>query len=246
MNLPRWLYKRDLFQLTSKVNLIKRLLEQLVKQEPLKSFYLRMIWRVMANKNRMDRISCLKPWTKCNWTHNQWTKFRCNKARKNQCSKAKKNSLRKQKVEILQKHGRNVKKNLENCKKWLEIIVNQEKRTQKYKMKKRSRQNLSLKPIQILTISTQKFMQRNSMARNWSMNNIKNKRPKSPSGKNCRNRRRKKKKTNPMMITKMKKNLMKLKMRVRKQFKQKLAWRLGQLWNRRRHCLLQGQAKRHW
>ena len=77
------------------------------------------------------------------------------------------------------------------------------------------------------------------------MNHIKNQRPKSLSRKNCRNWREKKKKLNPMKTTKMKKNLTKLRMRVRKQFKQKLAWRLGQLWNRRRHCLLQGQAKRH-
>ena len=142
MNLPRWLYKKDLFQLTLKVNLIKRLLEQLVKQELLRSFYLRMIWRVMARKNRNDKINSLNPWAKCNLTHNQWTKFQCNKAKKNLCSKVRKNFLRKQKVETLQRHGRNVKRSLENYKNWLEIIVNQERRTQKHKMKKRNLQNL--------------------------------------------------------------------------------------------------------
>ena len=80
MNLPRWQYKRDLFQLTLKVNLIKRLLEQLVKQEPLRLCCLKMIWRVISKKIRMGKNNSLKPWTKFNLTHNQWTKFQCSKA----------------------------------------------------------------------------------------------------------------------------------------------------------------------
>ena len=167
MNQPRWLFKKDLFQLTLKVNLIKRLLEQLVKQEPLKLFYLKMTWKVMTRKNRMYWNNSLRPWIKYNLTHNQWTRSQCSKVKRNQCSKAKKSSQRKQKAEISRKHGRNVRKNLVNYKKWPEIIVSLAKRIQKHKMKKKNRLNLSPKPIQILTTSTQKFTPQNSTAMNW-------------------------------------------------------------------------------
>ena len=89
-------------------------------------------------------------------------------------------------------------------------------------------------------------MLQNSMGMNWSMHHIKNQKSKSLSRKKCRNRERKKKRRSLMKTTKMKKSLMMLRKRVRKQFKQKVAWRLEQWWNLRRHCLLQEQAKRHW
>ena len=182
----------------------------------------------MAKKNKMDKVNSLKPWTKYNLTHNQWTKFQCNKVNKNQCGKAKKNFRRKQKVEILQRHGTSVKRSLGNYRNWPEMIVNHEKRTQKHKMKRRNHQNLSPKQIQILTTSMQKFMLLNSTGMSWSMYQTRSLRNLSLSRWNYRNQRRKKELRNLMKTTKMKKNLMKLRMRVKKQCKQKLAWRLEQ------------------